>query len=54
MGIAFLGGIPLEIGIREASDAGTPVALRDDPAGNAFRRIAVQVLDTLKETERGR
>jgi ATP-binding protein involved in chromosome partitioning len=52
MGIAFLGGIPLEIGIREASDAGTPVALRDDPAGNAFRRIAVQVLDALKETER--
>lgn len=52
MGLAFLGGIPLEIGIREASDAGTPVALRDDPAGNAFRSIAVQVMAALKENAR--
>ena len=52
MGLAFLGGIPLEIGIREASDAGTPVALRDDASGNAFRRIAVQVMAALKENAR--
>ncbi len=49
MGLRFLGGIPLEIGIREASDAGTPVALGDNKAGDAFRRIAARILETLKE-----
>ncbi|WBX85696.1 Mrp/NBP35 family ATP-binding protein [Sphingosinicella microcystinivorans] len=52
MGIAFLGGIPLEIGIREASDAGTPVALRGDAAGNVFRHLAVQIQEALKENPR--
>ncbi|MBB4631306.1 Mrp/NBP35 family ATP-binding protein [Sphingosinicella soli] len=52
MGLRFLGAIPLEIGIREASDAGTPIALKGDAAGNAFRNIAVQIQEALKETSR--
>lgn len=52
MGLRFLGGIPLEIGIREASDAGTPVALRNGVGGDAFRAIADEVLNALEEKTR--
>lgn len=38
-GVPFLGRIPLALGIREASDTGTPPAAGDDAHGEAFRAI---------------
>jgi len=43
MSLDFLGRIPLEIAIREASDAGTPPAAADGFAGDPFRALADQV-----------
>jgi ATP-binding protein involved in chromosome partitioning len=43
LGIPFLGRIPLDIGIRTASDAGEPPALGDGPIANAFADIARKV-----------
>lgn len=44
--VPFLGEIPLVQSIREASDAGRPVALDGDtPLGRAFAQIAAQVAD---------
>jgi ATP-binding protein involved in chromosome partitioning len=45
LGVPFLGAIPLEEGIREDADAGTPVVIsRPDSAGaQAFINIASQV-----------
>ncbi len=43
LGLPFLGRIPLELAIREASDAGTPPAAGDGPEGAAFRAIAERV-----------
>ncbi len=40
IGVPFLGRIPLDIAIREASDAGEPVAGKNDPRGRAFSSIA--------------
>ena len=45
LGIAFLGRVPLDIGIREASDAGTPPAARDDDT--IFASLAGGVRDWL-------
>ena len=39
----FLGRIPLELAIREASDAGLPPAAGEGPTAEAFARIAGQV-----------
>ncbi|QNE31918.1 Mrp/NBP35 family ATP-binding protein [Sphingomonas sp. NBWT7] len=50
LGVPFLGRVPLAIGIRTASDAGTPPAA--DPADATFRPIARRVADWL-ETEAG-
>lgn len=46
LGVPFLGGIPLDIRIRETSDAGTPItsAEPDGPHAEAYRAIARQVL----------
>ncbi len=41
--IPFLGRIPLSLPIREAGDAGVPVAVSDGPEGDAFRDIAKAV-----------
>lgn len=41
--IPFLGRIPLEMAIREASDAGTPPAAGNGPAAELFASIAAQV-----------
>ena len=41
--LAFLGRIPLQLAIREASDAGTPPAAGDGPAGETFTAIARRV-----------
>lgn len=43
MGLDFLGRVPLEIAIRQASDAGEPPAAGDGFAGEAFRAIAGKV-----------
>ena len=44
LGIDFLGRIPLDIAIREASDAGTPPAAGNAPEGLAFNAVAQRVL----------
>ena len=43
LGLAFLGRIPLQLAIREASDAGTPPAAGDGPAAAAFAELARRV-----------
>jgi ATP-binding protein involved in chromosome partitioning len=43
MGLDFLGRIPLEIAIRQASDAGDPPAAHDGFAGEPFRAIAAKL-----------
>lgn len=43
MGLAFLGRIPLQLAIREASDAGTPPAAGEGPAAEAFAALARRV-----------
>jgi ATP-binding protein involved in chromosome partitioning len=45
LGIPFLGRIPLDISIRLASDAGSPLALGDSPIGQAFAELAQKVAD---------
>jgi ATP-binding protein involved in chromosome partitioning len=47
MGLDFLGRVPLEIAIRQASDAGTPPAGEDGFAGEPFRALAAKVADWL-------
>ena len=42
MGVPFLGRLPLSLGIREASDAGTPIA--GGPDADAFASIAAKLL----------
>ena len=42
-GIAFLGRIPLDLGIRQDSDAGRPPAAGDGPQAEAFAAIARRV-----------
>lgn len=43
MGQAFLGRIPLDIGIRQASDAGEPPAAGEGPQAEAFAGIARRI-----------
>lgn len=43
MGLDFLGRVPLEIAIRQASDAGAPPAAEDGFAGEPFRAVAAKV-----------
>jgi ATP-binding protein involved in chromosome partitioning len=44
LGIDFLGRIPLDIAIREASDAGAPPAAGNAPEALAFNAVAQRVL----------
>jgi ATP-binding protein involved in chromosome partitioning len=44
VGAAFLGRIPLDIAIRQESDAGRPPAAGDSPQGQAFAAIAKRLL----------
>jgi ATP-binding protein involved in chromosome partitioning len=48
MGIPFLGRIPLDPGLREASDAGTPPAAADGAQSQAFTSIARKLLDSME------
>lgn len=43
MGLDFLGRVPLDIGIRTASDAGQPPAARDDALAQPFLAIAARI-----------
>ncbi|TIO07673.1 Mrp/NBP35 family ATP-binding protein [Mesorhizobium sp.] len=54
LGVAFLGEVPLEMGIRESSDAGTPVVVSKPGGAEAkiYRDIAAKVWDRVNE-ERG-
>ncbi|MEM9223250.1 MAG: Mrp/NBP35 family ATP-binding protein [Pseudomonadota bacterium] len=45
--VPFLGRIPLTMAVREASDAGKPVAFDDGPVGEAYRTIAGGLMDSL-------
>ena len=55
LGVTFLGEVPLEMAIRETSDAGTPVVVSapDGPQARVYRGIAAKVLERLRE-EQGR
>ena len=50
--LPFLGRVPLSIGIRTASDAGTPPAAGDGPEAQAFATIAAQLEEWI-EARRG-
>lgn len=54
LGVTFLGEVPLEMGIRESSDAGTPVVVSkpDGAEAGIYRDIASKVWDRVLE-ERG-
>jgi ATP-binding protein involved in chromosome partitioning len=54
LGVTFLGEVPLEMVIRETSDAGTPVVVSapEGAAAKAYRDIAAKVWDRVNE-ERG-
>jgi len=49
LGVPFLGRVPLSASLRAASDAGTPPAASDGPAGDAFAEIARRVLAELEK-----
>ena len=51
MGHAFLGRVPLDIAIRQDSDAGRPPAAFDGPQGEAFAAVARRVAAWLDETK---
>jgi ATP-binding protein involved in chromosome partitioning len=53
MGLAFLGRVPLDITVRQASDAGTPPAAGDGPEAAPFAAIAVRLARWLENTARG-
>jgi len=48
MGVPFLGRLPLSVAIREASDAGTPLASSSGPEAEAFATLASQLLEALE------
>ncbi|WP_031193316.1 MULTISPECIES: Mrp/NBP35 family ATP-binding protein, partial [unclassified Mesorhizobium] len=54
LGVTFLGEVPLEMGIRESSDEGSPVVASkpDSPEAKIYRDIASKVWDRVNE-ERG-
>jgi len=52
MNIPFLGGLPLDMEIRTASDAGKPIALDSTtPQGTLFMDIAGKVLDQIESSD---
>ena len=46
-GVPFLGHVPLDLTIRQDSDAGRPPAAGDTPQGRAFQAIARRVAEWL-------
>ncbi|CAN7629911.1 Mrp/NBP35 family ATP-binding protein [Aminobacter sp. LjRoot7] len=53
LGVTFLGEVPLEMGIRESSDAGTPVTVAkpDSAQAQTYRAIATKVWERLQEEQ---
>ncbi len=51
LGIPFLGRIPLDPSVREASDAGNPPAAGSGPQSEAFAAIARKLVDALETVE---
>jgi ATP-binding protein involved in chromosome partitioning len=53
LGCSFLGEIPLDISVREQSDAGTPIIVShpDSAAAKVFLDVSEKVWDSLKDTE---
>jgi len=53
LGVTFLGEVPLEMGIRESSDAGTPVTVAkpDSAQAQTYRAIAAKVWERLQEEQ---
>ncbi|WP_395448233.1 Mrp/NBP35 family ATP-binding protein [Aminobacter sp. UC22_36] len=51
LGVTFLGEVPLEMGIRESSDAGTPVTVSKPEGAEAkiYRDIATKVWERIQE-----
>ena len=49
LGVPFLGRLPLSVSLREASDAGNPPAASDGPAADAFRSIAMRLVEELEK-----
>jgi len=51
MGVDFLGEVPIEIAIRENSDAGTPITVSDPESQSAenYRTIAAAVWDKIEK-----
>ncbi len=47
MGVPFLGRLPLSLAIREASDAGSPLAASDGPEADAFAAIAAKLFQAV-------
>jgi ATP-binding protein involved in chromosome partitioning len=56
LGVPFLGEVPLDMAIREKSDAGLPVVATepDGPHAQIYREIATKVRDQLKGVAAGR
>ena len=50
MRVPFLGRLPLSLAIREASDAGEPLATADGPDGEAFAEIAAKLLAAIEHS----
>jgi ATP-binding protein involved in chromosome partitioning len=46
-GIPMLGRIPIEVAVSEGGDSGSPIALGDGPAAQAFRDIARTLIDEI-------
>lgn len=51
IGVPFLGEIPLHAEIRAMSDAGTPVVAGESPQARAYKAIAEQAMQSLKEKQ---
>ena len=47
MGVPFLGRFPLSLAIREASDAGSPLAASEGPEAEAFAALAAKLLEVV-------
>jgi ATP-binding protein involved in chromosome partitioning len=50
LGIEFLGGVPMQVSLREGSDSGTPlvVSAPESPAGEALRHLARDIAQRAK------
>lgn len=44
LGLPFLGELPLDLSVRLAGDAGTPIAAGDGPAAEAYARLAARLV----------